>query len=113
MAIFPTHATIDSGSDLKQAFAAMGCDTGNLPVAYYDALFEIIEEHASGEEHYELDIIDWDCATTYTVLGEAHITPAMYCAFGEETNTEKLAGYLQGYTTVIWYDESTVYHFAY
>ena len=108
MAIFPTHATIDSGSDLKQAFADMGCDTGNLPVAYYDALFEIIEEHASGEEHYELDIIAWDCATTYTTLGEA--TPAMYCA---ETNTEELAGYLQGYTTVIWYDESTVYHFAY
>ena len=100
MAIFPTHATIDSGSDLKQAFADMGRDTGNLPVAYYDALFEIIEEHASGEEHYKLDIIAWDCDTTYTTLGE-------------ETNTEELAGYLQGYTTVIWYDESTVYHFAY
>ena len=115
MAIFPMQSTIDSGSDLKQAFAQMGRDTSNLPVAYYDALFDIIEEHAreSGEEHFKLDVIAWDCDTSYTTLDDSYITPDMYAGDKENPATEELANYLQDHTTVIWYDETTVYHFAY
>ena len=113
MAIFPMQSTIDSGSDLKQAFAQMGRDTSNLPVAYYDALFEIIEEHASGEEHYKLDIIAWDCDTSYTTLDDSYITPYMYADDVENPTTEELANYLRDHTTIIWHDETTVYHFAY
>ena len=115
MSIFPFQATIDSGTDLKQAFAQMGRDTGNLPIAYYDALLLFIEDHASaiGEKHYMIDVIAWDCDTTYTKLDDRYITPDMYAADDENPTTEELANYLQELTTVIWYDETTVYHFAY
>ena len=113
MAIFPTQATINSGADLKQAFAQMGRDTGNAPEAYYDALFEVIEEHASGEAHYQLDIIAWDCEVTYTTLTDTYIKPDMYADDVENPTTEELANYLQDLTTIIYYDEETVYHFVY
>ena len=114
MAIFPFQFTIDSGTELKQAFAQMGRDTGNLPIAYYDALLLFIEDDASasGEKHFMIDIIAWDCDTTYTSLDDRYITPAMYAADEENPTTEELANYLQDRTTVIWYDETTVYHFA-
>ena len=112
MAIFPFHATIDSGTELKQAFAQMGRDNGNLPIAYYDALLSLFEDDAwaSSEKHFMIDIIAWDCDTTYTSLDDRYITPAMYAADEENPTTEELANYLQEHTTVIWYDETTVYH---
>ena len=115
MAIFPLQSTIDSGADLKQAFAQMGRDTGNLPTAYYDALFEIIEEHASAcdEKHHMLDVIAWGCDTTYTTLDDRYITPAMYADDEENPTTEELANYLQEHTSIIWQDETTVYHLVY
>ena len=122
MSIFPMQAAINSGADLKQAFAQEGWDDRNLPIAFYDALLSIIEDdaRASGKEHYVLDIMAWHCATTYTKLDDSYtmsiapstpITPAMYAADEENPTTEELANYLQEHTTVIWYDETTVYHF--
>lgn len=112
MAIYPTYAHIGNGSDLKQAFSEMGRDEGNLPIAYYDALFEIVEQFSSDDTPYELDIIALDCDITYTTLEDKYITPDMY-SFGDEPNTGELAEYLLNHTTVIWYDETTVYRFAY
>ena len=115
MAIFPWHSTINSGTELKQAFAQMGCDNRDLPLAYYDALLSVIEEHASaiGEEHYMLDVIYWHCATTYTKLDDKHITSVMSTDDEENPTAQELANYLQEYTTVIWQDGNTVYHLTY
>ena len=93
----------------------MGRDTGNLPIAFYDALLPIIEDdaRASGEKHFMIDVIAWDCDTTYTTIDDRYITPDMYADDEENPTTEELADYLQDHTAVIWYDETTVYHFAY
>ena len=121
MAIFPMQAAINSGADLKQAFEQLDFNNRNLPIAFYDALLPLIEDdaRASGKEHYVLDIMAWYFAISYTKLDDSYtmaiapftpITPDMYAADEENPTTEELANYLQDRTTVIWYDETTVYH---
>lgn len=100
MAIIVTQ-TADNAYHIKDAFRRLDRDT--YPIGVYEAIYDFIQETYGEEETYELDVIAWCCD-----LSESEL-----CNNPEFEDTEALAEHLQDYTTVLYYDDETVYHLAY
>ena len=100
MAIIVTQ-TADNAYHVQTAFRSHDRDA--YPLEVYQAIFDMINDTHSENETYELDVIAWCCDLSETTLQDC----------SEFEDTETLAKHLQEYTTVLHYDDETVWHLSY
>ena len=100
MAIIVTQ-TADNAYHIRNAFRRH--DRDDYPLEVYQAIFDMINETHGENEAYELDVIAWCCDLSESKL----------CNHLEFEDTETLAKHLQEYTTVLHYDDETVWHLSY
>ena len=100
MAIIVTQ-TADNAYHIRDAFRRL--DRDDYPHGVYEAIYNFIQETHGEDELCELDVIAWCC----------DISESELCNNPDFTDMEALVEHLQECTTVLYYDDETVWHFAY
>lgn len=90
--------TLNSAFDIAEEFKRFNRDY--YPLSVYEYIYDLLTT-ATDEEFVELDVIAWSCEITESNLAESDFS-----------DMEEFVEYLNKQTSIIYYDDATVWHFA-